>query len=119
MAKTNAHRVLDLLSDEQVLEELGRRFEDHRQVSRIPDQQIFDAGGAKKDALAHFKKGQNISLLSFIRILRGAGLLGELDRLLRPVDTFSPIALVKQKRRIPKRIRNKKTKAGSFAWGDE
>src|SRR5262245_43056207 len=86
------YKMLEFLSDFQILAELGRRYEDHRRASRLPDQDIFATGGVKKDALAHFKKGKNVSLLTFIKILRGARLLGDLDRLLRPIDSFSPMA---------------------------
>ena len=116
----NRNKTLKLLSDEQILAELGRRFEAHRLTSRIPDKEIFETGGVKKDALAHFKKGRNISLLNFIKILRGAGLLSDLERLIPETDEFSPSDLVSDSLHSrPKRIRNSGKKLERFRWGDE
>ncbi|MCM2282863.1 MAG: hypothetical protein NDI61_13570 [Bdellovibrionaceae bacterium] len=114
------HRDLSLLSDEQLLAELGRRLERIRVARRIQDQEIFGKGGVKKDALAHFKKGKNISLINFIRILRGVGLLSELEHLLPQPTLFSPLSLALAKEeKLPSRIRKKQKKVRNFKWGDE
>ncbi len=111
---------IKMLSDEQILGELGSRFEQLRLAARLPDQEIFARGGVKKDALANFKKGRNISLLNFVKILRGANLLDELEQLLHRKDLFSPMALLENPQlAAPKRIRQKKNKPMSFRWGDE
>lgn len=115
-----SEKKLERLSDSAVLEELGRRFEMHRRNLRIPDQELFDRGGVKKDTLAKFKKGKNISLVNWIKILRGAQLLSRLDLLFEDVPSFSPIAMMNQKHiALPKRIRQKSQTPKSVHWGDE
>ena len=116
----NRNKNLELLSDEQILAEIGRRFESRRLASRMPDKEIFRKGGVKKDALANFKKGRNISFLNFIKILRGAGMLSEMDRLFPAADDFSPMELVSGPGPgSPKRIRSTDKKSRNFRWGDE
>ena len=111
---------LNLLSDVQILAELGSRFDRYRLGERIPDKQIFAAGGVTRQALAHFKKGRNISLLNFVKILRGAALLPALAQLIKPAEPFSPLEFVNSSRlRFPKRIRTRKSKKKKFKWGDE
>lgn len=112
---------LALLSDQQVLEELGRRFDVLRKRRRIPDQELFERGGVKKDALASFKKGRNVSLLNFVKIVRGAGLLEELARLFTTEDDFSPVALTEGRTaEVPRRISKKRRAAvPGFHWKDE
>lgn len=109
-----------MLSDQQVVEELGERFEAYRLASGLADRDIFARGGVKKDALASFKKGQNISLLNFIRILRGVGRLDALAQLFPDVETFSPVASVlREPAHKRSRIRKKSKSTKLFKWGDE
>ncbi|HMQ10639.1 MAG TPA: transcriptional regulator, XRE family protein [Oligoflexia bacterium] len=112
---------LELLSDQQILKILGERFEDYRRVQQMQDQDIFKRGGVKKDALASFKKGRNISLLNFIKILRGAGLLSHLETMIPENEKFSPINEIENKsKEHPARIHKKKNKKEpTFHWGDE
>lgn len=113
-----------LTSDEQFLQELGQLFDLYRRSQRIPDKQIFENSGVSKQALAKFKKGHNISLLNFIKILRGADLLPSLKQMVKPLESFSPMQMaLQQSTQVPERIRTRKSKKGSkkkqFQWGDE
>lgn len=111
---------LELLSNEQALRELGACFDRYRLAKRIPDKEIFEKGGATKQALAKFKKGRNISLLNFIKILRGADLLPALGKLIEASDPFSPLSFIEaQKIKTPTRIRKRRSKSKEFKWGDE
>lgn len=112
---------LELLSDQQILKTLGERFEYYRRVQQMQDQDIFKNGGVKKDALASFKKGRNVSLLNFIKILRGAGLLSHLETIIPENQNFSPIEEIESKsNKHPARVHKKKSKKDkTFQWGDE
>ncbi len=117
MAISRPH--LALLADEQILVELGRRFEQLRQERELADRDLFERGGVKKDALAAFKKGRNVSLLNVVKIMRGAGLLDELERLF-PVRDFSPLAELTGRSRQPrKRVVGPRSPAAPFVWQDE
>jgi len=110
------------LSNEQILKELGRRLEACRLATGLSDRALFRAGGVKKDALAHFKKGRPVSLLNFIKILRGVKLLDPLESLIPEVDPESPLAQVSRApSRRPRRIRKPKVRdvQAAFRWGDE
>jgi hypothetical protein len=110
----------NLLSNDQLLKELGRRFDLYRLGKRIPDQQIFETGGVTRQALANFKKGRNISFLNFIKILRGSDLLPALLQAIKPAERFSPLDFVQTSQaRLPERIRTHKRKKKKFKWGDE
>ena len=115
-----ARQNLSILSDQAILEELGKRLETYRRFARMPDSRIFSRGGVKKDALAKFKKGKNISMLNWIKILRGANVLSQIETLFETPSLFSPLETLTEKtHKMPQRIRQKKTPQSSFQWGDE
>lgn len=113
--------MFETLSDDQILRELGRRFEQRRLAARIADRDVFSGGGVKKDALAHFKKGKSVTLLNFIKILRGANLLDRLEQLFPESPAESPMMqITRSLKSAPKRIRARKplTLKPPFEWGE-
>jgi hypothetical protein len=116
----NRYKKIAILGNDQILAELGRRFEAYRLEAGFPDREIMTQGGIKNDALANFKKGRNISFLNFIKLLRGAKLLHRLEDLIPAETEFSPMAAIQnQKRQKRQRIRKAPEKATDFKWGDE
>lgn len=114
-----------LLADEQILAELGRRVDAYRLARRLPDKEIFARGGVTKQALAKFKKGRPISLLNFVKIMRGVGLLSTLEHSIPSEPGFSPMQQLSAKTvKAPQRVRARKSNEGApstndFKWGDE
>lgn len=106
-----------LQTDQQVLESLGIAFESLRLQKGLQDADIMSKGGVTKDALNKFKKGENITSINLIRILRGIGVIDELEKVLQTAEDkplFSQVRTTK----IPKRIL-KKAKKQPITWGDE
>jgi hypothetical protein len=96
---------LELMSDEQVLEALGEKFEAFRLSKGLRDQDVRETGGVSKDALHKFKnQGGNITLINFVKILRGSGELSALERLfnvppsLPKKDSKKPVARIRKKK---------------------
>lgn len=108
----------ELLTDEEIIKQLAVRYEKIRLQKRLSEKDISKQGGTNSDALYRFKKGSNISLSNFIKILRGAGELDSLEKLLKPQEIKS--IRVKEEK-LPKRVfKNKKEQNNSeFVWGED
>lgn len=106
-----------LLSDRQLLSKMGDALEQLRLHRGLQDADIIERGGVTKDALAKFKRGDNITTLNLIKILRGAGLL---DKFISTFDVVEERSLLDSKKasKQPKRI-HKKLKPAPFQWEDE
>lgn len=109
------------LSDEQLLGELGLRVDYLRRQKGLSDKQLAERGGLGLRTLVAFRTDhKDITLATFLRILRGLGEIERLEGLLPPAEpTYSP----SDGRYVepPKRIRKKRPskKAPAFEWGDE
>jgi transcriptional regulator with XRE-family HTH domain len=109
------------LTDAQILAELARRVDHLRRNKQLTDQETATRAGLSRMTLSAFRnEHKDITLRSFIKLLRGVGELGRLERLLPAAEaTYSPAkqALVEP----PKRVRRKSSRRGdeSFKWGDE
>lgn len=107
---------LHLQTDKQILERLGALFEEMRLQKGLQDSDVITNGGVTKDALNKFKKGENITSLNLIRIMRGIGVLDALEAVLRPIEDkplFSPVSPDRSRKRIVKRAKKQ------MVWGDE
>lgn len=67
-----------LLTDDEILSEIGKLFEQKRLQKSISDAHLIKQGGCSKDALWRFRSGEPITSKNLIKILRG---LGELNLL--------------------------------------
>jgi hypothetical protein len=109
------------LTDEQILADLAGRLNYLRRVKGYTDQQLAERGGVSlRTSVAFRKSHKDITLTSFIKLLRGVGELGRLQQLLPPVEPqYSPAA--QRFVEPPKRVRKKRsrTKRDGFVWGDE
>jgi len=106
------------LSDKQVLAELGSRFDDKRIQKGIKDTDVIKNGGASSDALNKFRQSSGgITLLNFIRLMRGIGELDALDKLI-PADKglLFPDTDTKEKR---KRVRTSNKPKKPIVWGED
>lgn len=109
----------DQLSDEQLLGELGLRIDYLRRRKGLSDRQLAERGGLGLRTLVAFRSDhKDITLTTFVRILRGLGELERLEGLLPPAEpTYSPAdgGYVEP----PRRIRKKRERKKPFRWGDE
>ncbi|HEX4438085.1 MAG TPA: helix-turn-helix transcriptional regulator [Solirubrobacteraceae bacterium] len=98
----------DLLTDDAVLEELGRRLQQQRLARNLTQDQLADAAGVGRATLQRIERGRSAQATALVKVLRALGLLGGLDTLL-PVAVESPIAeLERQRRRGRRRARGRR-----------
>ena len=110
----------DQLTDAQIIAELARRLDYQRRAKGLTDQQTAERGGLSRVTLGAFRNNhKDITLTSFIKLLRGIGEIGRLTTLLPPAEaTYSPGqgALLEP----PKRVRSKAARPKpDFRWDDE
>lgn len=109
---------LQLQTDKQVLETIGAAFEALRIQKGLQDADIISRGGVTKDALNKFKKGENITSLNLVKILRGIGVIDSFEQVLKPKEDKPLLGSVAASQKSPKRI-VKKEKKQAIAWGDK
>ena len=116
----------NLLSDDAVTEEIGRRISAIRLERRMTQAQLAEAAGISKRTVERLEDGEPTQLGNLIRCLRALGKLEALERLL-PETPISPIDHLKGHRTGRQRARP--TKAGgplegappaaAWVWGDK
>lgn len=93
---------MNAISDQAVLEELGRRVQIHRLNMNLTQAAVAEKAGVSRRALQKLESGESCTLLVLIRILRALGRLDALDAFL-PEPGLSPLQLAKLKGRERKR----------------
>jgi transcriptional regulator with XRE-family HTH domain len=117
----NLSMSFEQLTDAQILAELARRVDYLRRSKQLTDQQAATRAGLSRMTLSAFRnEHKDITLRSFIKLLRGVGELGRLERLLPTAEaTYSPAQQAVAE--PPKRVRRRSDRRGddAFKWGDE
>ena len=106
-----------LMTDEEILKNLAERFDAIRKKKEIKDADLVSRGGANGIAMGKFRSGENITLKTFVRLVRGLGELDRLERLFSASEEWSPTGSDDKTPR--RRVRDKKKPAQPFTWGDE
>jgi hypothetical protein len=105
------------MTDKNIAKELGVKFDELRRTKRIKDTDVALTGGTNTKALNKFKSGSgDITLSSFIKMLRGIGELDRLNLLFSDVGQYSP---VDSKNITPNRVRTKHNSLDDFTRGDD
>lgn len=106
----------DLLSDDAILTELGRRLADVRLARGVTQAGLAAEAGVSKRTVERLEDGSSVQLASLLRCMRALRMLSRLERLL-PETPLNPVDLLKlQKRR--RRAGRQKAGSGSWTWGD-
>ena len=118
----------ELLTDDVVLAELGRRFERHRLQRNRTQAEMAEEAGIGRATLQRIERGQSVQSTSLIKLLRALGLLSALDAAL-PESVDLPIAeLEREQRRTRRRARGRRggldgrlaePAEQTWRWGDE
>lgn len=118
-------QLTDLLTNEAVLVELGRRLERHRLESNRTQAEMADEAGIGRATLQRLERGQSVQSASLVKVLRALGLLGALDTAL-PETLELPIAeLERDQRRVRQRARGRRGSPAAtppeqaWRWGEE
>ena len=95
------------LSNSEILQEIGERIKKLRISKKLTQQQVADKAGVSLFTMAKIEKGFSVSLSMMVAVLRVLRLLDNLE-LLFPDTQISPVTLLKQKKKVEKRVRSKK-----------
>ncbi len=109
-----------LLGDAAVLTELGSRIGAARLARDLTQAELAREAGVSKRTLERIEAGQSAQTTSFIRVLRGLGLLDRLELLLPP-SRPGPMELLRRSGRTPHRASGRRpvSDAEPWRWGDE
>ncbi len=122
-------RLDELLTDEAVLAELGRRVERHRLQRNWTQDELASEAQLGRATVQRLERGQAVQSVSLIKALRTLGLLAALDAAV-PESIVSPIAeLERQQRGARKRARRghgrghdpdaESAERNDWRWGQE
>lgn len=120
--------IKDTLSDQAVLEELGRRLGRRRLDMQLTQADVAEQAGVSKRTVERMEAGAAGQTLSLIRILRVLDLLKGLEQFI-PETGPSPMELLKLKGKERKRASSSSRRApakqtgsraaGTWTWEDE
>lgn len=102
--------ITDALSDDAILGELGQRLSRYRIDAGLTQQALAEKAGISKSTLERIEAGAPSQLPNLIRVLRALGMLSALDVALPPL-TQRPMALLRNQRKLPQRVRPRKLAA--------
>ena len=111
----------DLVTNDAVLAELGRRLERLRLDRNRTQAQLATEAGIGRATLQRIERGDSAQVSSLVSVLRVFGLLGGLERLL-PEPVPGPIEQLafagRQRRRASSRRRAEPGPPRPWSWGD-
>ena len=82
------------MSDKAIIRYIGKRIRQMRLNKNISQKTLSEKIGIHRVTLSKIERGQQISLLTLIQIMRGLGELQRLENII-PEDIVSPIQLAK------------------------
>jgi transcriptional regulator with XRE-family HTH domain len=96
------------LSNTEILVEIGSRIRFNRISKKLTQKQLAEKAGVSLFSVAKMERGESVSISICIAILRAIRLLDNLE-LLIPEVPISPLAILKQTKKVEKRVRFKKS----------
>ncbi|MGD0454333.1 MAG: helix-turn-helix transcriptional regulator [Solirubrobacteraceae bacterium] len=115
----------ELMTDDAVLAELGRRLERHRVQRNRTQAEMAEQAGIGRATLQRLERGESVQMTSMIKLLRTLGLLTALDAAV-PESIDLPIAqLEREQRKVRQRARGSRGGPAAasadepWRWGDE
>ncbi len=105
------------MSDQTILRDIGKRVKQKRLKKNITQVQLAKNAGLNVSTIQGVENGSPFGMLSLIQILRALNLLDDINNFL-PVETISPIQLVKMQGKDRQRASNKKgnKETGDSEW---
>ena len=107
----------ELMTDRDIVIVLGRQYDQLRRHKQLQDKEILATSGTSSSVLAKFRGGKgNITLETFVKLMRAVGELDKLESLLPVPEQYSP---TQQKKVLPERVRKPKNVKSTFKWGND
>jgi transcriptional regulator with XRE-family HTH domain len=82
------------MSDPAIIEELSKRFRELRLKKNMQQKELSEYSGVAIGTIRRFENGETISTESLIKVMRGLGILENLEQLI-PEEPISPILMKK------------------------
>jgi transcriptional regulator with XRE-family HTH domain len=89
-------------SDPDIMRRIGNKLETARLNRNITRDELQRITGIHKKTIGDAESGKNITMMTFIAILRGLNMLDHLSDLLRE-EGISPVMLAKYQGKVPRR----------------
>jgi transcriptional regulator with XRE-family HTH domain len=97
------------MSDKAIIRDIGKRIKQMRLNKNISQKALSEKIGIHRVTLSKIERGQKVSLLTLIQIMRGLGELQRLENII-PKEIISPLQLAKLQGKKRKRA-SKQTEA--------
>ena len=104
---------IKLLSNHELLKEIGGRLKLHRLNRNIPQVTLAEMAGVSAGAIRNLERDGQVSMLTLISVVRSLGLLGELENLF--VSRSQSIADMEREYDLGKRSRKRARAKGDAA----
>ena len=95
------------LSDPIILQRIGSRIRDYRMRMEMTQSELAERSGVSMGTIVRLERGETVSVLLFISILRTLGVLENLETLL-PELGISPMQLRRMQGKTVQRVRHRK-----------
>ncbi len=100
--------------------DIARRVKRYRIEYPMTQAELSEKSGVSLRTIKYFEDGQEIKLLSFIKILDALDLSKNFDILVPDMDARPSILLNKERGSVNKRAKTKKNNSDTgFVWGDD
>lgn len=115
--------ISDLITDEAVIEELGRRLEAHRHRAELTQAELAERAGVGRSTVQRIEGGGSIQLTSLLRLLRALGLMEGIEELV-PAAGEGPLAALARSTGESRRMRVRHPASAArgadepWRWGD-
>ena len=106
------------LSDDALLEELGKRLLRYRLNKNMTQAALAEEAGVSERTVNRIEHGRSIQLSNLIRLLRSLELLENIDTFI-PEPAISPIQQIKLQGKNRKRASSSENKKNSKVWSWE
>ncbi len=90
------------MSDQAILAELGQRLRRERLNANLAQKELAGQTGLALKTIQNAEDGRNFSVETLVRMLRGLGLINQLENFL-PDPGLSPVQLAKLRGRVRQR----------------
>ncbi|MCL2786439.1 MAG: helix-turn-helix domain-containing protein [Methanomassiliicoccaceae archaeon] len=98
---------LYFISDVEIMRRIGKKIRTVRLNSNITREELQRITGVHKKTIGDAESGKNVTMGTFIAILRGLQILEQAEELIRD-DGPSPVMMAKLQGNIPQRARVRK-----------
>ena len=95
------------LSDPIILQRIGSRIRDYRMRMEMTQSELAERSGVSMGTVVRLERGETVSVLLLISILRTLGVLENLETLL-PELGISPMQLRRMQGKTVRRVRHRK-----------